>query len=70
MDWLEPPQVFSFDGNHSWKLWLKHFDFFCGCSRYQGYQGYQGEKIKSFIFLACMSQEKHMRLLPLHLVMN
>ena len=30
MDKLEPPQAFSFDGNvsHSWKLWLKHFDFY------------------------------------------
>ena len=29
MDKSEPPQAFSFDDNvsHSWKLWLRHFDF-------------------------------------------
>ena len=29
MDKLKPLQAFSFDSNvfHSWKLWLKHFDF-------------------------------------------
>ena len=30
MDKLKPLQAFLFDGNisHSWKLWLKHFDFY------------------------------------------
>ena len=55
MDKLEPPQVFSFDGNlsHSWKLWLKHFDFYMAATE----KDTKSDKIKSSIFLTCIGQK-------------
>ena len=54
MDKLEPPQAFSFDGNvsHSWKLWLKHFDFYLAATE----KDTKGDKIKTSIFLTCIGQ--------------
>ena len=55
MDKLEPPQAFSFDGNvsHSWKLWLKHFDFYLAATE----KDTKGDKIKTSIFLTYISQK-------------
>ena len=55
MDKLEPPQAFSFDGNvsHSWKLWLKHFDFYLAATE----KDTKGDKIKTSIFLTCIGQK-------------
>ena len=56
MDKLEPPQAFSFDGNvsHSWKLWLKHFDFYLAKTE----KDTKGEKIKTSIFLTYIGQKR------------
>ena len=45
MDKLKPLQAFLFDGNisHSWKLWLKHFDFYLAAIE----KDTQGDKIKA-----------------------
>ena len=55
MDKLEPPQAFSFDRNvsHSWKLWLKHFDFYLAATE----KDTKGDKRKNFIFLTFTGQE-------------
>ena len=55
MDKLEPPQAFSFDSNvsHSWKLWLKHFDFYLAATE----KDTKGDKIKTSIFLTCIVQK-------------
>ena len=54
MDKLEPPQAFLFDSNvsHSWKLWLKHFDFYLAATE----EDTKGDKIKTSIFLTCFDQ--------------
>ena len=54
MDKLEPPQAFSFDGNvsHSWKLWLKDFDFYLAATE----EDTKGDKLKTSIFLRCIGQ--------------
>ena len=38
MDKLEPPQSFSFEGNvsQSWRLWLKHFEFYVTATEKDG----------------------------------
>ena len=63
MDKLEPPQVFSFDGNvsHTWRLCLKHFGFYLAAVE----KDTKGDKIKTSIFLTCIGQnkKKYMRLL-------
>ena len=53
MDKLESPQAFSFDSNvsHSWKLWLKHFDFYLAVTE----KDTKGDKIKTSIFLTFFS---------------
>ena len=70
MDKLEPPQAFSFDGNvsHSWKLWLKHFDFYLAATE----KDTKGDKIKTsfFSYALVKNEEKDMRLLPLNLAMK
>ena len=70
MDKLEPPQAFSFDGNvsHSWKLWLKHFDFYLAATE----KDTNGDKIKTsfFSYALVKKEEKDMRLLPLNLAMK
>ena len=55
MDKLEPDQAFSFDGNesHSWKLWLKHFDFYLAATE----KDTKGDKVKTSIFLTCIGQK-------------
>ena len=55
MDKLEPLQAFSFDSNvsHSWKLWLKHFDFYLAVTE----KDTKGDKIKTSIFLTCIVQK-------------
>ena len=55
MDKLEPPQAFSFDRNvsHSWKLWLKHFDFYLAETE----KDTKGDKIMTSIFLICIGQK-------------
>ena len=55
MDNLEPSQVFSFDSNvsHSWKIWLKHFDFNLAAME----EDTKGDKIKTSIFLTCIGQK-------------
>ena len=52
---LEPPQTFSFDDNvsHSWKLWLKHFDFYLAATETDT----KSDKIKTSIFLTCIGQK-------------
>ena len=47
MDKLEPPHAFSFDGNvsHSWKLWLKHFEFYLTATEKES----KSDKIKTSI---------------------
>ena len=55
MDKLETPQAFSFDGNvsQSWKLWLKHFDFYLAATE----KDTKGDKVKTSIFLTCIGQK-------------
>ena len=55
MDQLEPPQGFSFDCNvsHSWKRWLKHFDFYLTATE----KDTKGDKIKTSIFLTWIGQK-------------
>ena len=55
MDKLEPPQAFSFDGNvsHSWKRWLKHFDFYLAATEKDA----KGDKIKTSSFLTRICQK-------------
>ena len=55
MDKLEPPQAFSFDGtaSHSWKLWLKHFDFYLAAIE----QDTKVDKIKTSISLTGIGQK-------------
>ena len=55
MDNLEPSQTFSFDSNvsHSWKIWLKHFDFNLAAME----KDTKGDKIKTSIFLTCIGQK-------------
>ena len=55
MDKIEPPKVFSFDGNvsHRWKLWFKHFDFYFAATE----KDTKGDKVKTSIFLTCTSQK-------------
>ena len=52
---LEPPQAFSFGDNvsHSWKLWLKHYDFYLAATE----KDTEGDKIKTSIFLTCIGQK-------------
>ena len=54
MDNLEPPQAFSFNSNvsHSWKLWVKHFDFYLAVT-----EDTKGDRIKTSIFLTCIGQK-------------
>ena len=56
MDKLEPPQAFSFDSNvsHSWKLWLKHFDFYLAATE----KDTKGDKVKTSIFHTFLSKRK------------
>ena len=46
---------FLFDSNvsHSWKIWLKHFDFYLAATE----KDIKGDKIKPFIFLTCIGQK-------------
>ena len=55
MDKLESPQIFLFDGNvsYSWKLWLKHFDFYLAATE----KYTNGDKIKTSIFLTWIGQK-------------
>ena len=55
MDKVEPDQAFSFDDNesHSWKLWLKHFDFYLAATE----KDTKGVKIKTSTFLTCIGQK-------------
>ena len=55
MDKVETSQVFSFDGSvsHSWKLLLKHFDFYLAATG----KDTKGDKIKTLIFLTCIGQK-------------
>ena len=55
MDKLVPPRAFSSDGNvsHSWKLWLKHSDFYLAATEKDA----KGDKVKTSIFLACIGQK-------------
>ena len=57
MDKSEPPQAFTFDGNvsHSWKLWLRHFDFILAAT--EKVKDTKGDKIKTSIFLTCIGQK-------------
>ena len=52
---LEPPQAFSFECNvsHSWKLWLKHYDFYLTATE----KDTKGDKIKIYIFLTWIGQK-------------
>ena len=54
MDKLEPPQAFPFGSNvsGSWKLWLKHFDFYFAAAE----KDTKGDKIKTSIFLTYIGQ--------------
>ena len=63
MDKLEPPQAFSFDDSvsHSWKLWLKNFDFYLAATK----KDTKDNKIKT-----SKKEEKYMRLLTLNLAMK
>ena len=56
MDKLYPFQAFSFDGNvsQSWKLWLKHFDFYLAATEKDA----KGDKVKTSIFLTCIGQKR------------
>ena len=56
MDKLEPPQAFSFESSvsHSWKLWLKHFDFYLAATE----KDTKGDKVKTSIFLTCIGQKE------------
>ena len=55
LDKLEPPQAFSFDGNvsHSWKIWLKHFDFYLVVTG----KDTKGDETKTSTFLECIGQK-------------
>ena len=55
MEKLEHSQAFSFDCNvsHSWKLQLKHFDFYLPATE----KDTKDDKIKTFIFLTCIGQK-------------
>ena len=51
---LEPTQAFLSDGNvsHSWKLWLKHFDFYLAAKE----KDTKEDKTRNSIFLTCTGQ--------------
>ena len=55
MDKQEPPQAFTFEGNvsHSWKLWLKHFDFYLVAIEEDTKHGKQ----KTYILLTYVGQK-------------
>ena len=55
MEKLEPLSGFSFDGNvsRSWKLWLKHFDFYLAATE----KDTKGDKIQTSTFLTCIGQK-------------
>ena len=55
MNKLEPPQAFSFECNvsHSWKLWLKHYDFYLTATE----KDTKGDKIKIYILLTWIGQK-------------
>ena len=57
MDKLEPLQAFSFDSNvsHSWKLWLKHFDFYLAVTE----KDTKGDKDFHFSHMHCSKRKRN-----------
>ena len=55
MDKLEPPQSFSFEGNvsQSWKLWLKHFEFYLTATK----KDVKNDKVKTSVLMTCIGQK-------------